>query len=273
MNASSVAAVIFLAQTTLLPAVARTYDNRGNSQSPMPDDSYEKQPHIDGDSSPSEVLANDVASVGSETRTFDAPCRYDLTLMSSLAGKRCYSACLTFAGAYMCQAVMLNAIFTVIAMVSQKIQEMLQIDTSAMLLGQLAGIITVTMGGYTAYKTSEMLLKILLVHMTSTGLIKRGKELLSILRDRDTHSVTEPFKAISTIGEGLWRHTAVRRLVKNLALLVMPTDIGSEAKKEVMGSKYKRATVESRAIVKPHIREVAAIAIYCISTFALLGGR
>ncbi|KAK1443226.1 hypothetical protein BgAZ_201020 [Babesia gibsoni] len=234
-----------------------TSNTSGNSDSIISSEAFEDT----DEEMPANMESTGISMRRIDEKTPEIVGKYDITLMSSVIG------------AYLCQAVMLNALFASIAMISQKIQEILGIDTGALLLGRLAGIITVTLGGCTAYKASEFLLRMLLVRLMAMGIIKRGNELLEVLRDRNNYSVSAPLAAISYIGNSLGKQRAFRYGLNKIALLLAPVSTDIAVKRDVLGTKHTRATVLPTRAHSPTIKELTIISLYCLTAFSLLGGR
>ncbi|CDR94787.1 hypothetical protein BBBOND_0110840 [Babesia bigemina] len=203
----------------------------------------------------------------------DAPVTFrqaDLPMLSSLIGRCTACTRYTRTAAYGGQAIALNAIFTALALLAQRLQELLDIDTGALLLGRLTGLLTVTIGGYAAYKLSEQLLELTLAALSSGSASRTCKEILAHLRRRASRSITAPLGAIAAVGHAAQTCTVVRSAAKGLAPRLTPL---AAAMRDVSGVRYARAAVPSwLSYSDTSVKEAAVIAAYCISTFLLLGG-
>ncbi|KAG6439911.1 putative integral membrane protein [Babesia bovis T2Bo] len=177
--------------------------------------------------------------------------KYDIRHISSLLGT------------YTVQAVAVNVIFVAIALLSQRLQEAFDIDTSSILLGHVSGFITVTAGGVIAYKLSESVMGTFLPHTL-------GKDEAQSLLQRTNKSISIPLAVIAAIGTALkWCNKL--KSANFTPLMILPTP-QSEVKLSVMGRSYGRVDVKL-PILRPFSKESVIISLYCLSTFFLLGGR
>ncbi|GFE55630.1 hypothetical protein BaOVIS_030340 [Babesia ovis] len=184
---------------------------------------------------------------------------------------------LSLIGVYSVQAVAANVIFVALALASQKLQETLDIDTGSIMLGQLAGIVTVMAGGYAACILSEMIVNILF----SAKIINNKQDLWNTWTQRSNRSVALPISAVAAIGSAAGKWNALHRVTKAISPLMtttigIPADLTLELKKHsikgnehipVIGSRHSLLTGNKKT------KEAAVIALYCLSTFVLLGGR
>ncbi|GIX65428.1 sodium:proton antiporter [Babesia caballi] len=256
MDPRFVVAVFLALSATLSTAAAFTSDRSGGFPTTMAEDcSYSMS--LEASRTPSD--ASSVSSTAAPTVILG----FDVPTVSSLMG------------AYVCHAVMLNAAFTMLALLSQRLQQLLGIDTGALLMGRLSGLLTVTLGGYTAYKLSEQLLEWLIARLTRNGTIRRGEQLLNILRNRCKRSVAAPLCAMAAVGSAAPSCRAIQGVAKAIAFCMPSISPVAQAKNQVIGTNGDATATVSVPLTSPGPRtqEAAVIAFYCLSTFFLLGGR
>ncbi|ORM39610.1 uncharacterized protein BXIN_0248 [Babesia sp. Xinjiang] len=256
MNACVVAAGLIALIAQIPPADARLSDSNGHVPELMAKDSEE-----DRSSSPAACISSAAArdnvreQDGSSILPRVIPVGVDVPLISSVIG------------AYVCQAIVVNAIFVALALLSQRLQETLDIDTASLIMGQMAGLVTVTAGGYTAYKLSEYLLERFLVR----GTISCGKNLLAVLLSRSKRSISMPLGAIAAISNATRKLDIYRRMSKALTPLMPSGNPTNEAKRAVIGLDGAKASPSQ--MLTGRRKEAIVIAFYCFATFMLLGGR
>ncbi|GBE60065.1 hypothetical protein, conserved [Babesia ovata] len=261
MGPCCVAAAVLALLTQLSAASARTSDV-GGSHSVVTEDAIgcTEEPTSAG-CGPGSVAAQASLEDYGITKDPAAFRRTDLPTLSSLIA------------AYGCQAIALNAVFIALALLSQRLQELLDIDTAALFLGRLTGLLTVTIGGYAAYKLSEQLLETALSALSSGSASRRCKEILTHLRERANRSITAPLGAITAVGNAARTCTVIRHAAKGLAPLMPRVSPLATVMRDISGIKYTGATVPSwLSCSDTSVKEAAVIAAYCISTFFLLGG-